>query len=131
MKIVFDETKFIVNEEKKTVTCIISAKFTPYSQQTEVGLRYHLSELTKKFRVAGVSKCHPDDQFSVETGKRIAESRAKKKVYSMGKELGKKFLRYTEILSSDITKMISNMETYHDKEVWHIESLLKQQTNNK
>lgn len=40
-----------------------------------------------KFMVKAVAKCHPDDKYDSEVGKRIAESRASKKAFNLAKSL--------------------------------------------
>ena len=124
MKIVFDETKFIINEEKNIVTCVITAHMVPKSQQNKVNLEYWDNQILGKFTVSGVSKCHPGDKFSEETGKRIAESRAKRKVFSEGRERAKRLFHYTDIFLSDIKKMIDEMENFRTKETEHIEKVM-------
>ena len=124
MKVVFDETKFIINEEKNIVTCVITAHMVSRSQQNKVNLNFWDEQILNKFTVSGVSKCHPGDKFSEETGKRIAESRAKRKVFSEGRERAKKLFHYTNIFLGDIKKMIDEMEDFRSKETEHIEKVM-------
>lgn len=53
---------YIVNEEKKTVVCILEVEYLLGSWES--------------LRFTGKAKCSPDDQWDVETGRKIAYSRA-------------------------------------------------------
>lgn len=58
------DRKHYVNAEKRTVVCLITA-------------RWH----NMKYQFVGKSKCSPCDTFDEEKGRRIAESRAKTQMY--------------------------------------------------
>lgn len=120
MKVCLNDTKFIVNNEKKTVTCIIDAELSTKSGQDNV---FGIYDFEKSFIAIGISKCHPEDQFSVETGKRIAESRAKKAAYIEGRERFKKLLKYIDIFGSEVSKAINDLGRFKDKESEHIDFL--------
>lgn len=123
MKIVFEDIKFVVNEEKRIVTCIITSHLNFNSQQDSVQCFIPIKQC--RFTVHGIAKCHIDDEFSAETGKRIAESRAKKMMYKKGKEKVLKILNHAEIFKNDVEKMIKNLDKYSLKEVEHIKLLSK------
>lgn len=76
-KLSFDNEsiKFFINEKKKTVACVIEGVFqTPsLSRLIKIPPKYVSSE--------GVAKCHKDDIFDVERGKRIALSKAENCAY--------------------------------------------------
>lgn len=120
MKVCFKDTKFIVNNEKKTVTCVIKAELSIKSGQENV---FGIYDLERPFVAVGISKCHPEDQFSVETGKRIAESRAKKAVYIGGRERFEKLLKYIDIFGSEVSKAINDLGRFKNKESEHIDFL--------
>lgn len=67
----FKSIKYVVNYEKKIVACIIEAKINSFN------IPYG-----ENFKVVALSRCSPMDTFNEETGRRIAESRAKIKAYS-------------------------------------------------
>ena len=66
MKIYQTDTSFVHFDNE--VLCTINARVELYT-----GTHY--------FVVQGKAKCHPDDKFDPELGKRIAESRAASKLY--------------------------------------------------
>lgn len=79
-KLTFDKqnTQFFVNEKKGTVSCIITAYLvTPSSYDWDSPV----SISSKVFKYTGVAKCHADDTFDVERGKRIAMAKAENKIY--------------------------------------------------
>lgn len=63
-KIRFVETEYYVNSSKCTIVCKIHAIINGFH-----------------YTAIGVAKCSPEDTFDEIKGKRIAESRAKSKVY--------------------------------------------------
>lgn len=79
--------EYFVNEEKKTVVCkmtvpeeyvfnevrniVEKSKFLIMGEYMEYLCMYGLHPYYK-----GISKCHPDDTFDIEKGKRIAKLRA-------------------------------------------------------
>ena len=59
--VTINKVNYYVDKEKKTIACVLE------------------TSLNQTFK--GKSKCSEDDTFDEVTGKRIAESRAKKKLY--------------------------------------------------
>lgn len=124
MKVQFNETKFVVNEEKKTVTCVINAQVTTTSGQDEVVYcEFSGNSLTKPYLSIGVAKCSDDDKFNEELGKRIAESRAKAKVYEEGMSRIKQILKYIDIFGTDAQDQIEKLKGYWAKEKDHLDEL--------
>lgn len=84
------KTKFHVDEESKVVVCIINVDMQLYEHQAWDHI-YH--DMWKKeyphvnrdgsFTTKAVSRCNSEDTFDVEKGKRIAESRAKAKAFTI------------------------------------------------
>ena len=72
-----DGIKFYVNEKKRIVTCIVTAIVeTPHSWDSCVTIP------SIEVNGVGVAKCHADDVFDVERGKRIAMAKAENKAYN-------------------------------------------------
>ena len=84
------EVKFYVNEEKKTVTCIIykdgvyvsdssyiKMKWPPYKRAQEIELLPYSPDI----KVSATSYCSSDDTFDKVKGKRIAMKKARIKFY--------------------------------------------------
>lgn len=58
--------KYIVNEKKRTVVCLIYTKDEPF-----------VNDYNKGFLVfRGIAKCNENDEFNVEFGKELAKKRA-------------------------------------------------------
>ena len=80
VKISYDgEPKFYVNELKRTVTCKLSGNLNgPCEDEMwgDVDFPY------KRISVAATARCHKDDEFDIERGKRIALSKAENELYS-------------------------------------------------
>lgn len=79
LKLSFDKenTHFYVNEKKKTVVCMVNSFLnTPYNPQSPVDV------YGKYFKGIGVAKCHGEDIFDVERGKRIALTKAEDNAYA-------------------------------------------------
>lgn len=84
------KTKFHVDEENKVVVCVIEVDMQlprhpawAYIYQEMWKKEYPHVEYGGRFTTKAVSRCNPEDTFDVEKGKRIAESRAKAKAFTI------------------------------------------------
>lgn len=106
-----DKLKFdyYVNEEKRTVACKLTVP--PNFVDTELGdilLRNdfyssYCSFDDKQYEYIGVAKCHPEDTFEVDKGKRIAKLKALKKFNA------DKYLYFTQF-STSLYKMVEEVQ---------------------
>lgn len=104
-KLSFDKFNkhFYVNEKKRTVTCVVEAVLNvPSSWDSVVNL------WNKPFKVACTSKCHPDDRFDVDRGKRIALAKAENKTYEMS-------LKYLHEYEEHLLFILNAIENFRDK----------------
>lgn len=98
-----DRTKFFVNEEKRTVACVVEgALHTPYDWDRSVMIP------NATFTERAVAKCAPEDTFDVERGKRIALARAENKVYMSA-------LKHLDKYMADIMFFLNAYEMFTDK----------------
>ena len=82
-KLTFDKerTQFIVNENKRTVSCITIAEIVaPYAWDSSVHIPREI------FKVVGTARCTADDKFDAERGRRIALAKAENKAYMKAAE---------------------------------------------
>lgn len=108
-KLTFDKqhTHFFVNENKGTVSCVITAfLLTPYSWVSPVTIG------SKDFKATGVAKCHTDDIFDIERGKRIALTKAENKIYKEAASYLKKEQEHLIFIDNAITEFTQKAE-YH------------------
>lgn len=72
------EPEFFINEKKRTVTCKLVANL--------IGPEYHVwGEIQFDgdiLKASATARCHKDDVFDIERGKRIALSKAENELYS-------------------------------------------------
>lgn len=80
IKLIVDETKFYINEEKRTVACKMSGYVNFPYHNDGCNPFYTFNHIVDT--VVATAKCHPDDDFDIEKGKRIARARAESKLYS-------------------------------------------------
>lgn len=73
-----------------------------------------------------VAYCHQDDKFDETIGRRIAESKAKRLVFSEGRARAEKLERAISVYLSEVTKLKNSMETFKEKEVKHTEKLMSE-----
>ena len=127
-----EKIKYIINTEKKITICIMQClidydktlpKVDIYSHMWRKKLPHIGSNGT--FTVKAIARCNNLDTFEEKTGKRIAESRAKKKVFSIAAKfylkLGEFYLKYITI-TSNAAKACLHAEEVEDS---HIQALLK------
>ena len=98
-----NRTQFFVNEKKGTVSCVVSARLIcPCSWDSPVMIN------GVEISCTGVAKCHADDTFDVERGKRIAMAKAENKVYL-------KAVAYLEEKQKHLVFMNNAIETFSSK----------------
>lgn len=121
-----DKARFIVNEDARKVVCIIdhtSNLFLSYADQNlkivpdcdhvwggESSRLYPKLKMPNKF--IGIASCNPDDEFSVETGKLIAFSRAKDKIHT---SFFKRANTYVNTIDNWLTDAVESINSYGAK----------------
>ena len=136
------DARFIVNEEKRKVVCIIdntdklfidyvydNLRLTPAFIGNHVEKLYDRLEMPKRF--IGIASCDPRDEFVRETGELVAFSRAKDK---LNKSFFKRANLYINTLDEWLNDAAENFNQYGEKleqntERRHkkIEEILKEQ----
>lgn len=76
------DSKYFIDEKKGVTVCVISG----YT---------HLLGHSERFEVKAVSRCHKDDKYNKNFGRRLAESRAKLKMFKLAEKRAN--LIYTEL----------------------------------
>lgn len=71
------------------------------------------------FEVITVARCHKDDKFDETKGRRIAESKAKRLVYSEGIQRGRMILKAENAYRKELETFVENTVKYKEKEVAH------------
>lgn len=111
MKTVIKKISFYTVEETGTVTCIIKASVVSNSSQNFINIR------KKDLIVYGTSRCHSEDNFDEEIGKRISEARAKHRLYIRSREIESGYLKKLRILEKELFNEISNLTEYSNSEL--------------
>ncbi len=124
LNITKNQAKFIVNEEARKVICIFegtSDMFINYIDQNSKisptcdslwGYGELYPKLTMPNKFIGIASCDPEDEFSIETGKMIAYSRAKDKIH---KSFFKRANTYINTIDDWLTEAVVNINQYGDK----------------
>lgn len=120
------KTTYKVDEANKTVVCIINWDMQPEKSPipfwvfTEAKCNQALVTNTS----VGISKCHPDDTFDIVKGKRIAESKAKAKMYIKAAKVWDKTFKFLNIKwINDIHKRLNACMLAYIDEMAHIKEL--------
>lgn len=90
--------KYIVNEKKRTVVCLIYVKDEPFVTEYCDGCRV--------FR--GIAKCNDNDEFKEEFGKELAKKRALKELTDF--ELRNIRIEYPEVRNNKISEVYEMMQ---------------------
>lgn len=125
------ESNFIVKEENKVVICVMDVNIQ--LRKSEVWRDIDLGCWDKKapmvnyngmFKVTAKARCNSEDTFDIETGKRIAESKAKAEAFRIVKNvcgsIAKKLYKIKLKLQS---KMMNNCALAEEIENKHTEKL--------
>lgn len=123
-----DKARFIVNEDARKVICIIdhtSNLFVDYADKNlkirpdcDNGMIWssNRSRLYPKLKMpnkfVGIASCNLEDEFSVETGKLIAFSRAKDKIQ---RSFFKRANLYIKTLDAWLFEAVDSINRYGDK----------------
>ena len=78
----------------------------------------------KEYHVVGIARCHPKDRFEHNTGKRIAESRAKKALFKFLYDAYNKYWTTINAELNSIDKLSSKCRYLVDQEIKHINKLI-------
>lgn len=103
------DTKYYVNEEKRTVVCVLTVtdeilnKLHKYGLAEEYFQYFPYEPSVRKY--TGIARCAPEDQFDVRYGKRLAEYRASHKRW---KDVNRELLKY----ASETTARVKNLMNY-------------------
>ena len=121
-----NKARFVVNEEARKVVCIIehtSYLFIDYADKNlkikpdcdniwggKSSRLYPKLMMPNKF--VGIASCNPEDEFSVETGKLIAFSRAKDKIHN---SFFKRANTYVNTIDGWLTDAVESINSYGAK----------------
>lgn len=106
---------YIVNEEKKTVVCILEVE--------------GLLDSWESLRFSAKAKCSPDDQWNVETGRKIAYSRAYIKMKKCIIRMKQEWIQSLKIKQVLIENKIASLERSIERNEEEIGSKLTQIDN--
>ena len=121
-----DKARFIVNKDVRKVVCIIdrtsdlfldyvdqNLKIIPYCDNIWDADRSRLyPKLKMPNKFIGIASCNSDDEFSVETGKLIAFSRAKDKIHN---SFFKRANTYVNTIDGWLTDAVESINSYGAK----------------
>lgn len=121
-----DKAQFIVNEDARKVVCIIDHTSHLFLDYAEKNLKirpncdniwdgngprlYPKLKMPNKF--VGIASCNPEDEFSVETGKLIAFTRAKDKIQN---SFFKRANLYINTIDSWLNQAMDSINSYGKK----------------
>lgn len=132
-KVIIYDKRFIVNKDKGIVVCKLLCQIeTTYKPFNEfIDQRLYIKDFPDVsycmgFEVVGRTKCSKDDTFDETLGKRIAESKAK---YKMFKKASNLFYRIADNVNRIVYGCCSEGHRYDDlavTEYRHVEDLIKE-----
>lgn len=106
---------FFVNEEKKTVVCVLNCKL----KNVRRGLKR-----SQDFKCIGIAKCSDGDEFSEKLGKMISESKAKKKAYNKASRITRKRNKFYSKKAAETSFVKEKFEYLEEKEKVHLQLLM-------
>lgn len=124
------ETTFYINEESKTVVCCLKCDMqirkhpAYYCFDSEAyRKRMPLVNTHGEFTVKAKAKCDNMDTFDVEKGKRLAESRAKAKMFSVAERVWQEIAQYLGNMVHECVKTAKACTLAKDIEGNHVKEL--------
>ena len=143
-KVVYRSEKFFVNEEKKTVVCVINFEinlleieavqrlFDDQQFRDFINSNYNIEQNfgVCKFKVSGKSKASDEDEFDETFGKRLAKTRAQKKAFIAANELYCDIAEFIDkLLLRDFENLIDGTEDAFLKCLDHEDDLSNEKFN--
>nr|DAG83989.1 MAG TPA: hypothetical protein [Caudoviricetes sp.] len=126
------EPKFIVKPEDKVVVCkmkvdmqLNKSECWDYIYNITWGTKAPMVRFDGKFIVTAKAKCDSEDTFDEVIGKRIAESKAKAKVFKIAKNVWGCIAKDLSNRAKIAEKMAENCTIVEEVEVRHITELSK------
>lgn len=124
IKLSFKEPRYIVNEEKKVVTCLIDyrVKCSIYEIKTMIGNMCALAgqdsqdSIFHTFTVNAQARLHPNDVFDVEVGKKIARAKAESYAYKFAND---QLQKYCKKFINRVNKALDNFDLKTSEVVHH------------
>lgn len=104
----YQSTNYNVNTEKRVVTCIMKAS---------IGCSHNT------YTAIGIAKCSDDDTFNERTGRRIAESRAKAKIYVEARRVYEKEAFHAHKALDFYNRLAKHCTVLQSREKEHIRKL--------
>ncbi len=98
------KTEFKINEEKRTIVCILTTVDDFSFRAAKYGLFSEADWFTKKIYI-GKAKCAPEDKWDESYGKKLAEYRASEK---RKKYINRKIKEFVK----DFSRKMENFEKY-------------------
>ena len=115
------DCRFYVNEEKRTVICVIPHtkdmlvefvadhfRWDNVDVWDAIGGRFYTHDLRLPYSFTGKAVCAPEDNWDVETGKLIAFSRAKDKCYKSFFKRANKLVQAIDARLGDMITMFND-----------------------
>lgn len=125
------ESTFIVKPEDRIIICEMKADMQlPLSNIFYYDYHYWETKVPEvdpfgKFKVITKTRCSPNDTFNEVIGKRIAESKAKAKVFKTAKNVWNCIAKSLADSTKMAETMAKNCKIVEEIEVKHIEKLSK------
>ena len=143
-KVVYRSEKFFVNEEKKTVVCVINFEinlleikavqrmFDDPEFRDFINSNYDIEKNLGvcKFKVSGKAKASDEDEFDETFGKRLAKTRAQEKAFIVANNLYCDIAEFVDkLVLRDFENLIDGTEQAYFKCLDHEDDLTNEKFN--
>ena len=143
-KVVYRSEKFFVNEEKKTVVCVINFEinlleikavqrmFDDPEFRDFINSNYDIEKNLGvcKFKVSGKAKASDEDKFDETFGKRLAKTRAQEKAFIVANNLYCDIAEFVDkLVLRDFENLIDGTEQAYFKCLDHEDDLTNEKFN--
>ena len=143
-KVVYRSEKFFVNEERKTVVCVINfeinlleikavQKLFDYQEFHDfINSNYDIEQNfgVCKFKVSGKAKASDEDEFDETFGKRLAKTRAQEKAFIAANNLYCDIAEFVDkLVLRDFENLIDGTEDAYFKCLDHEDDLTNEKFN--
>ena len=124
------KANYIVNPEKKVVVCVLECdmqlqKHTAWDDiYPNMWANLPLVDNNGTFKVRAIARCNKEDTFDEDTGKRIAESRAKGKAFATAAKVYKEIEKYFLNCATLVNESVEACEQTVKVEEAHVELLI-------
>ena len=124
-KLKIEPPKYYIHSHKKIVVCELQCSLPELPYKAKIDSKYFYDTIYGDFKVKASAKCGPADEYSEDTGMKIAESKAMTKALDKARRI---LEDYKDIIGKEWDKANTSIDFFEvtlGRECMHLEGLIR------